>query len=118
FAPDPISEPARGQIRDRLAGAESDNERKDRRGRADTEALLTDQRQHAPLETNHAADERTQRDEQRELPGVGAQSEPDLARHAGAPTQPARLAATIRSCSAGGGGSSATNASAKASAAV
>src|SRR5205085_5318142 len=70
------------------------------------------------LETDHSADEGVQRDEQRELPRVGAQTQPDVAGQAVTPTQPARLAATIRACSAGGGGISTTSASAKAPASV
>ena len=50
------------------------------------------------------ADERVQRHEQGELAGVGAQAEPDRRAHAGAATRPERLAATICSWSAGGGG--------------
>src|SRR5881392_3500290 len=118
LAPEPLGQPAGSQVRDRLGRAESDDEGKDRRGRAEAEVLLANQRQHAALETDHAADECVQTYKKRELVRVGAQTESDVAAHAAAPTQPARLAATIRSCSAGGGGSSATSASAKASASV
>src|SRR6266511_2512150 len=110
-----LGQPARGQIGDRLGGAEGDDEGQDRRGRADVEVLPANQRQHAPLEPDHAADERVQCNEQRELRCVRTQAE--LYRgHASAPSRPARFAATIRSCSSGAGGISASNASAKASA--
>src|SRR5207248_1173974 len=111
-------QPAGSQVRERLGRAESDDEGKDRRGRAEPEVLLADERQHAALQTDHAPDERVQGDEQRELPRIGAQAELDGAGHATAPTEPARLATTIRSCSAGGGGISASSASAKTSASV
>src|SRR5207253_150794 len=81
-------------------------------------SCFANERQHAALEADHAADERVQGDGQRELPRIGAQTQPDVAGHAAAPTEPARLAATIRCCSAGGGGISATSASAKTSALV
>src|SRR6266516_6547516 len=118
LAPEPLGQAAGSQVRERLGRAEGDDESKDRRRRAEAEVLLADQRQHAALETDHAADERVQRDEQRELPCIGAQTQTDVAGHAAAPTAPARLAATIRCCSAGGGGISASNASAKTSASV
>src|SRR5207244_11799753 len=97
---------------------EGDDEGEDRRRRTEAEVPLANQRQQAPLEPDHAADERVQRDEQRELPSIGAQTQPDVAGHTDAPTQPARLAAPIRSRYTGAGGSSATSASAKASASV
>src|SRR5205823_13951748 len=98
-----------------FGGAEGDDEGEDRRGRAEAEVLLSDQRQHASLQPDHAADERVQADEERELAGVGPQAEPDRRAHARAAMVPARLAATIRACSAGRGGMSATRAAAKAS---
>src|SRR6266516_2293772 len=118
LAPEPLGQAAGSQVRERLGRAEGDDESKDRRRRAEAEVLLADERQHAALETDHAADERVQRDEQRELVRVGAQAEPDVAGHAAAPTEPARLAATIRSCPAGGGGISASRAAANSSASV
>src|SRR5207253_2362455 len=57
-------------------------------------------------------DEQVQRDEQRELARVRTQPEPHALRHATAPTSPARLAATIRSCPAGLGGASTSTAAA------
>src|SRR5204862_8340244 len=118
LAPEPLGQPAGSQVRDRLGRAESDDEGKDRRGRAEAEVLLANQREHAALETDHAADERIQGDEQRELSCVGAQAELNAVGHATAPTEPARLAATIRSCSAGGGGISASRAAANSSVSV
>src|SRR5581483_4883815 len=85
-----------------------------RRARAQSEVVPADQRQHASLEADHRADERVQADQKRELARVRAQTEPNR-RHAGTPGLPARLAATIRPCSAGRGGTSASSASANAS---
>ena len=115
LAPEPFGEITGGQVRERLRSAESDDESEDRGGRGETEVLLADQRQHASLQADHAADERIQCDEQPELAGVRAQTEPDRRRHAGAATVPERFAATIRSCSSGRGGTSESRASANAS---
>ena len=52
--------------------------------RAQPEVLLADERQHAPLEPDHAADERVQPDEERELAGVRAQAEPHRPSRGGA----------------------------------
>src|SRR5207253_2928106 len=113
--PEPLGKSTRSQVRERLGGAESDDEGEDRRRRAETEVLFADERQHASLQTDHSANERVQADQQRELVSVGAQAEPDRHAHTGVASLPARLAATIRSCSAGRGGISATSAAAKAS---
>ena len=115
FASQPLGQLAGGEVRERLGGAEGNDEGENRRGRAQPEVLLAHERQHTSLEADHGADERVQPDEQAELAGVRAQPEPHRRRHAGAPTLPDRLAPTIRSCSAGRGGMSATSASAKAS---
>ena len=114
LAADPFREVAGGEVGQRLRGAEGDHEGEDRRARLKPEVLLADERQHAPLQPDHAADERVQADEERELARVDAQAEPNR-RHAAAPTLPERFAATIRSCSAGRGGRSASSASANAS---
>src|SRR5207253_2181993 len=66
-------------------------------------------------QTNHAPDERIQRDQQAELTSVDAETEPDERAHARAPTVPARLAAMIRTWSPGAGGISETSASANTS---
>src|SRR5581483_8308341 len=113
LATDTLGEVAGDEIAERLCGAEGDDEGEDRGGRAQPEVVLSNQRQHAPLEADHAAEERVQADEKRELPRVGAETESD--RHQAMTTaRPERLAATIRSCSAGSGGMSARSASANA----
>src|SRR5205823_3566466 len=115
----PAAEPFRilpgGKVGQRLGRAEGDDEGEDRRGRMQPEVTLADQRQHASLQADHRADERVEPDENRELAGVRAQSELHRRAHAGAPTVPERLAATIDFWSAGGGGASASNSSANAS---
>jgi len=73
-------------------------------------ALRTAAQKTGPLR----ADERVQADQQRELARVRAQTEPNR-RHAGTLSFPLRLAATIRACSSGRGGMSASSASANAS---
>ena len=52
------------------AGKLCDDEREDRRARAQSEVLLADERQHAALESEHATDERVQPHEERELTRV------------------------------------------------
>src|SRR5438105_15182754 len=69
------------------------------------EVVLTDERQHAPLQPYQRADERIEPDEQAELRGVRAQPQPNNT-HARAVAMPERLAATIAAWSAGGGGTS------------
>src|SRR5439155_2738602 len=113
-APDPLRQVAGGEVGQRFRGAEGDDEGENGGAGAQAEVVLPDQRQHAPLQTDHGADERVQANQQCELAGVGAQAEPDRRAHAGVLTPPLRLAATICSCSAGGGGMSATSASANA----
>ena len=54
----------------------------------EAEVLLADQRQHAALEPDHAADERVQPDEQAELACVRAQAELDRSGHAGTLASP------------------------------
>src|SRR5207253_3549271 len=106
---------AGGEVSERLRRAEGDDEGEDRRARAQTEILFADQWQNASLQADHAPDEGVQRDEQPELAGVRAQTEPDRRVHARADTLPERFVATICSCSAGGAGMSAASASAHAS---
>ena len=69
------------------------------------EVLLADQREDRSLEADHRADERVDPDEQRELAGVRAQAELNVA-HAGMLVAPLRLAATISACCGGAGGRS------------
>jgi hypothetical protein len=114
LAADALGEVAGGEVGERLGGAEGDDEGEDRGTRAKAEVLLADQRQHAPLQPDHAPDQRVQADQERELVCVRPQTELDR-RHAGTPTLPPRFAATIRSCSSGRGGRSASIASANAS---
>src|SRR5262249_48149285 len=114
LASDSFRQVAGGQVRERLGDAEGDHEGEDRGARAQSEFLLPDEREHAPPEPDHGADEGIQPDEERELARVRAQAEPD-AGQAGTPASPTRFAATIRFWSAGRGGMSASRASAKAS---
>ena len=51
--PSALGERAGGEVGQRLGGAEGDDEGEDRRGRAQPEVLLADERQHAPLEADH-----------------------------------------------------------------
>src|SRR5206468_9717585 len=80
------------------------------------EVLPADERQDAGLQAGEPADERVQRDEQRELARVGPQAEADGRAHAGVTTPPARFAATIAAWSAGRGGESASSSPANTSA--
>src|SRR3954464_229268 len=114
----PLGELAGEQVCGRLRGAEREHEGEDRRGRAEAEVLLADDREHAALQPDHRAHERVQPDEQAELGRVRAQAEPHRQAHAGTTALPERFAATIPSCPAGRGGMSATSAAANASASV
>src|SRR5207237_3982836 len=98
---EPVGHTPGGEVRERLAEPEGDDEREDRRRRAQAELVPADERKHAPLEADQGPDKQVQGNEQRELARVRTQPEPHALRHATAPTSPARLAATIRSCPAG-----------------
>jgi hypothetical protein len=67
---DPLGERAGAEVAERLREPESDDERQHRRFRRQPEVLGADQRQCGALEPYHRADERVERDEQRELGGV------------------------------------------------
>ena len=95
FAADALGEVASGEIGERLGGTERHDEGKNRGAGPQPEVVLADQRQHAPLKAHHAADERVQSDQKRELPPVRPQPQPDGFAHAGVVTPPARLAATM-----------------------
>src|SRR4029077_991729 len=103
------------QIRDRLGEAERDNEGEDRRSGCELEVVFADERQNAALESDHAAHERVESNEERELRRVLAQTERWRAAHRGVGEAPRRLSATIASCSRGRGGVSCSSASANAS---
>jgi hypothetical protein len=60
---------SRGEVRRRLRDAKGDNERQERRARTHAEVLPPDKRQRRALEPDHRADERVDRDQQRELRG-------------------------------------------------
>ena len=104
LAPDAVGERPGGEVGDRLGQAERDHEGEDGRGRGELEVALADQRQDAALEPDHPADERVERDQQRELRCVRAQAERRRRAHRGEGAAPRRLCATIASCSAGRGG--------------
>ena len=89
-----VRERAGCKVRQRLGGAEGDDEGEHRGMRGEMEVVLADQRQHAPLEPDHCPNERVEPDEQAELRSVRAQPEPDAA-HARAAAIPARFALTI-----------------------
>jgi hypothetical protein len=72
LAPDPVGQPARRQVRERLRDAEGDDEGENRPLGLESEVALADEREDAPLQPDHCADERVQADEQGELGGVGA----------------------------------------------
>ena len=65
------------EVRDRLHGAEGEDERQGGGERGDAERLVGEQREHGALLADHAADERVDADEQRELAEVLAQPEAD-----------------------------------------
>ena len=75
FAAVDIGEVSRNQVRDRFDDAEAHDEGNDDRGRGDLEFFRADKGDHRPLQPHHAADERIDEDEQRELPPVLAQTE-------------------------------------------
>ena len=114
--PDPIRQPARGVVRERLGHAEYDDERQHRRAGDEMKLLLGDGREDAALHADHRAHERVDDDEQRELRDVLPESQTDRRtavenhgrRHVRAPASSCpRLNARTRSISAGFGGTSA-----------
>ena len=68
------------QVGERLGEAEGDDERQHRGAGGEAEVVAADQRQRRALEADHRADERVDRDQQRELRGVLAQPELDRRR--------------------------------------
>src|SRR5439155_18829670 len=90
-----------------------DDEREHRRTRAEMELVAADERQRRTLQAHHRADERVDRDQQRELRRVLAQPEADRPRaHAtSAIGRPVRFAATIATCCSGAAGMSRSSAS-------
>src|SRR5262249_15545473 len=122
FSPHAIGQPAREVIGQRLRHAEHDDERQDRCPSRETEFLLGDGRQNAPLHPDHPTDEGIDHDQQGELEDVLAEAETHLPvptvdtcrRHTRVSTVVPRLNARISSISSGFGGTSAndsTNAS-------
>ena len=96
LAPDALGQPAGGEVGKRLRDPEGDDEREDRARRGEPELVLADERKHAPLEADHRADERVQRNEESELTRVRPKPEANGAgRHLRAGESPLRLAATI-----------------------
>ncbi len=77
FAAVDIGEVSRNQVRDPLDDAEAHDEGDNDRGRSNLEYFRADKRDHSPLQPHHAADERIDEDEQRELPPILAQAELD-----------------------------------------
>ena len=114
LTPDAVGEPAGGEVRERLGDPEGDDEAEDRALRGEVEVALADEREHAPLEPDHRADEGVQADKKRELTGVLAKPEPGRRRaHVRVATTPRRFASTISRWFAGAGGRSTSSASAK-----
>src|SRR5712692_831643 len=112
-----VGERTGGEVRQRLGGAEGDDEREDRGVGAETEVLLADERQDAPLEADQRPDERVQANEEGELRRVRPQPEANRARsHRRTAAAPRLFAATISAWSAGGGGTSTRSARANDSA--
>ena len=110
-------ERAGAEVGERLGDAEGDDERQDRGARGQAEVLAADERQRRAFQADHRADERVDRDQQRELRAVLAQPQPDLrCGHAtSASGRPLRLAATIAACCSGAGGMSLVSACTNAS---
>src|SRR5256884_6603976 len=65
------------QIGKRIDDAEGYDERNDDRGRGYPEHVRAEKRDHGPVQSDHATDERVGGDEQSELRPVLAQAEPD-----------------------------------------
>src|SRR4051794_11159071 len=110
-----VGERARGEIRDGLGEAEGDDEGEDRRGRCELEVPFADEREDTAFEADHAAHERVECDQERELCRVLPEAERWRAAHRRVGAAPRRLSATIASCPGGRGGVSRSNASANAS---
>jgi hypothetical protein len=75
--PPGVGELAGDEIGKGLDDAEADDEGDDERRRGDAELLRADQRHDRSLDPDHAADEGVNQDEQRELPPVLLQPQPD-----------------------------------------
>ena len=113
LAPDAVGEPAGGQVRERLGDPEGDDEAEDRALRGEAEVALADEREHAPFEPDHGADEGVQADEERELAGVLAKPEPGCRRSCPSRDGPAAIRGDDLPLVAGAGGRSTSSASAK-----
>ena len=111
-AAEPLREYAGAEVGERLREAEGDDERQHRGLGGEPEVGLADERQGRALEPDHRADEGVDRDEQRELREVLAQSEfdPALAHRLALSGRPARFAATISAWRSGAGGMSSSSA--------
>ena len=77
LAPEPVRESARDEVGPGLGHPERDEERQGRGDARKAEDLGREQRDDRPLLADHPADERVDRDEQRELAEVLAQPQPD-----------------------------------------
>ena len=75
LASDAIGERPGSEVRDRLGETEGHHEGEDRRRRGELEVMLADQREDAPLESDHAADEGIEADEEGELCRVRTEAE-------------------------------------------
>ena len=75
LAADSIAHPPGEQVRQRLRHTKGDDERKDGRARGQEKVMFGEQRQHSPLNANHAADEGVDDHQQRELLPVRAQAQ-------------------------------------------
>ena len=79
-AAEPRGEAPGAEVGQRLGEPEGDDERQHRGLGGRAEVLAADQRQRRALQADHRADERVDRDQERELRGVLAQPELDAAR--------------------------------------
>ena len=70
-----MSETTGREIRERLCSTEGNDERENGTLRRESEVVLADEREDAPLEPDHSADEGIERDEERELARVRPQPE-------------------------------------------
>src|SRR5205814_1428724 len=93
------------------------DERQHRGAGPEVEVVAPHERQRRALEADHRADERVDRDQQRELRGVLSQAEANArSAHATSATgRPARLVATMAAWCSGAGGMSHSSASTNAS---
>ena len=76
-----ICQGARREVGERLGQPERNEERQRRRRRGQPELALREQREDAPLLPDHRADQRVDADQQRELPDIRAEAQPDVRRH-------------------------------------